>query len=502
MTSKPRLKASTLSLVVLGALSIQGCATKQIWIPELETATKTYQEIAQDPIVSALAAEELSLAEFQLQIAETAHEQFKPASVVKHEALVAQLKTLTAQQRARAQSANHKLDVAMGQQTLLSEAAIAAATPPPPSPIYDEPIIAAATPFDSQEDIASQVAALAQQLAALQRRIDQGKLQPQAGISNAQFPQGTVTPADGGSPFTSHLSQDIADPAGLEEEIHQQIALATQTQVNAEPSKKAARPAQTAINAEPSIAAALPPQTAVNAEPPIAAALPPQTAVDAEPPIAAALPAQTAVIAEPPIAAAHPAQTAVDAEPPIAAAHPAQATVNAEPPIAAAHPAQTTVNAEPPIAAALRAQQERKPLPASKQLYRELLSMNARSSSQGMALTLGDRYFEGRSARLWTKRADRHLDNVAGFLRNNPQLSLAVEAHTDDEASSEENHDLSIDRATAIKSQLVLRGIEESRIKATGFGETRPIAGNDNPLGRLQNRRVELIFPDVPATNP
>ena len=531
MTSKPRLKASTLSLVVLGALSLQGCATKQAWIPELEAATTTYQEIAQDPVVSALAAEELSLAEFQLQIAETAHEQFKPASVVKHEALVAQLKALTAQQRARAQSANHKLDVAMGQQTLLSEAAIAAATPPPPSPIYDEPIIAAATPFDSQEDIASQVAALAQQLAALQRRIEQSKLQPQAGISNAQFPQGAVTPTDGRSPFTSHLSQSTTDPAGLEEEIQQQVALATQTQVNAEPSIAAALPAQTAViaepsiaaalpaqtavNAEPSIAAAHPAQTAVNAEPPIAAALPAQTAVNAEPPIAAALPAQTAVNAEPSIAAAHPTQTAVNAEPSIAAALPAQTAVNAEPSIAAAHPAQTAVNAEPsiaaaqtavnaepPIAAALRAQQERKPLPAAKQLHRELLSMNARSSSQGMALTLGDRYFEGRSARLWTKRAERHLDNVAGFLRNNPQLSLAIEAHTDDEASSEENQDLSIDRATAIKSQLVLRGIDESRIKATGYGETRPIAGNDNPLGRLQNRRVELIFPDVPATNP
>ena len=68
MTSKPRLKASTLSLVVLGALSLQGCATKQAWIPELEAATTTYQEISQDPVVSALAAEELSLAEFQLQI--------------------------------------------------------------------------------------------------------------------------------------------------------------------------------------------------------------------------------------------------------------------------------------------------------------------------------------------------------------------------------------------------------------------------------------------------
>ena len=486
MTSKPRLKASTLSLVVLGALSLQGCATKQAWIPELEAATTTYQEISQDPVVSALAAEELSLAEFQLQIAETAHEQFKPASVVKHEALVAQLKTLTAQQRARAQSANHKLDLAMGQQTLLSEAAIAAATPPPPAPIFDEPIMAAATPFDSQEDIASQVAALAQQLAALQRRIEQSNLQSQAGISNAQFTQGAVTPADGGSPFTSHLSQAARDPAGLEEEIHQQIALATQAQVNAEPSIAAAQPAKTAINAEPSIAAARPAQTTVYAEPAIAAARP----------------AQTAINAEPAIAAAHPAQAAVNAEPAIAAAHPAQTAINAEPAVAAAHPAQTAVNAEPPIAAALRAQQERKPLPAAKQLHRELLSMNARSSSQGMALTLGDRYFEGRSARLWTKRAERHLDNVAGFLRNNPQLSLAIEAHTDDEASSEENLDLSIDRATAIKSQLVLKGIDESRIKATGYGETRPIAGNDNPLGRLQNRRVELIFPDVQSTNP
>ena len=46
MTSKPRLKASTLSLVVLGALSLQGCATKQAWIPELEAATTTYQAVS------------------------------------------------------------------------------------------------------------------------------------------------------------------------------------------------------------------------------------------------------------------------------------------------------------------------------------------------------------------------------------------------------------------------------------------------------------------------
>ncbi len=395
MTSRTRLKASTLSLVVLGALSLNGCAGKQVWSPELESATKTYQEIAQDPLVSALAAEELAMAERQLQRAQTAQDQYKPVSWVQHEAQVAQLKTLTAQQRARALSANHKLQVAMGQQTLLSEATLMAAAPPPPE---IEPTMAAATPFDmsgpyyagAQGDIEAQLAALSQQLAALQ-------IQLQAQSATIDTPQTLTAPqaqtnATPVAPVAAPIG-DLplisADPAGLESEMAQQTAAASSTDIAAEPA----------------------------------------------------------------------------------------------------------------IAAAMSVQQEQQPLPSAKQLHRELLAMNARSNSRGMALTLGDRYFEGRSSRLWSKRAARHLDNVAGFLDRNPRLSLDIEAHTDDEASSEENHDLSIDRATAIKSQLVLRGIEESRINATGFGESRPIAGNDNPLGRLQNRRVELIFPNIPAAN-
>lgn len=383
MTSRPRLKVSTLSLIVLGALSLNGCAGKQIWSPELESATNTFHEIAQDPLVAALAGEELGVAEHQLRLAQTAHDEYRPASMVRHEARVAQLRALTAQQRARALSANHKLQLAMGQQTLLSEATLMAAAPPPP-PV--EPIMSAATPFASSDDITSQLAALSQQLAALQSQLQAQQnatasppIAPQAQVITTPVPT-AIAPVT----FSGDLSA-AADPAGLELEMQQQTASST--------------------------------------------------------------------------------------------------------------------DAEPVIAAALPRQQEQQSLPSSRQLHRELLAMNARSNSRGMALTLGDRYFEGRSARLWTERATRHLDNVAGFLDRNPGLSLDIEAHTDDEASSEENHDLSMDRATAIKSQLVLRGVDENRINATGFGESRPIAGNDNPLGRLQNRRVELIFPDIPAAN-
>jgi len=363
MISRPRLKASTLSLVVLVALSLNGCASKKVWSPELEAATAKYQEVSQDPVVVALASEELAVAERQLAVAQDAYDWYEPRIAVQHEANVAKLRALTAQQRARALSANHKLQVALGQQPLLSEETILAATPP--RGLF-EPIMAAGTPLESRDQIIAHLAVLTQQIAALQNQLE----------INPDAPQ---------------LAQQKNAPA------------------SASNRKLAGLPTQ------------------------------PLTA---------------------------------------------DAIASTEPTLGAAIPAD---NIQPGN------------LPSAKDLHRELLAMNARSSSRGMALTLGDRYFEGRSARLWTKRADRHLDNVASFLERNPGLSLDIEAHTDDEATSEENHDLSLDRADALKSQLVLRGVAETRISTTGFGESRPIAGNDNTLGRLQNRRVELIFPNIPS---
>lgn len=130
-------------------------------------------------------------------------------------------------------------------------------------------------------------------------------------------------------------------------------------------------------------------------------------------------------------------------------------------------------------------------------LREELRAMNARPSESGMTLTLGERYFESGSARLWNGRAARHLDNIAAVMVENPGLAIDIEAHTDNQGSAEQNDNLSADRAIAIKSALVLRGVDGGRMNATGFGDSSPVTENDTPLGRLQNRRVEIIFPNV-----
>jgi len=123
--------------------------------------------------------------------------------------------------------------------------------------------------------------------------------------------------------------------------------------------------------------------------------------------------------------------------------------------------------------------------------------MNARPSSNGMSLTLGERYFESGSARLWKGRASRHLDNIAAVLAENPGLSVEVEAHFDNTGTETSRNNLTQDRATAIKSELVLRGVNPARINTAGLGDSAPIGNNDTQLGRLQNRRVEIIFPNV-----
>ena len=130
-------------------------------------------------------------------------------------------------------------------------------------------------------------------------------------------------------------------------------------------------------------------------------------------------------------------------------------------------------------------------------LLEELRAMNARPSSRGMSLILGERYFESGSARLWTGRAGRHLDNIAAVMVENPGLLLEIEAHTDSTGSAEQKDNLTSDRAVAIKSALVVRGVNAARISATGYGDSTPLADNDTELGKLQNRRVEIIFPNV-----
>jgi OOP family OmpA-OmpF porin len=85
------------------------------------------------------------------------------------------------------------------------------------------------------------------------------------------------------------------------------------------------------------------------------------------------------------------------------------------------------------------------------------------------------------------------LDKVAELLVNK-NFSLKLAGHTDNTGSADLNMRLSKDRAEAIKNYLVSKGANPSRIEATGYGMTQPIATNKTAAGRQQNRRVEFTL--------
>jgi OOP family OmpA-OmpF porin len=85
------------------------------------------------------------------------------------------------------------------------------------------------------------------------------------------------------------------------------------------------------------------------------------------------------------------------------------------------------------------------------------------------------------------------LDKVAELLVNK-NFSLKLAGHTDNTGSADLNMRLSKDRAESIKAYLVSKGANASRIEATGYGMTQPIATNKTAKGRQQNRRVEFTL--------
>ncbi len=87
------------------------------------------------------------------------------------------------------------------------------------------------------------------------------------------------------------------------------------------------------------------------------------------------------------------------------------------------------------------------------------------------------------------------LDIAAEQLRACGDATLAVEGHTDATGTEEYNVGLSDRRATTVRQYLVDRGISADRLAVSGRGEANPVASNDTPDGRAQNRRVELSPP-------
>jgi outer membrane protein OmpA-like peptidoglycan-associated protein len=117
-----------------------------------------------------------------------------------------------------------------------------------------------------------------------------------------------------------------------------------------------------------------------------------------------------------------------------------------------------------------------------------------KEEARGMVITLSGQvlFVTGKSELLPAARDQ--LDQVAVALKDQGDVKpMVVEGYTDSVGSDVTNQKLSKDRAEAVRAYLVSKGVPSEKITSVGKGESNPVASNDTPEGRANNRRVEII---------
>ncbi len=106
-------------------------------------------------------------------------------------------------------------------------------------------------------------------------------------------------------------------------------------------------------------------------------------------------------------------------------------------------------------------------------------------------------FFETGSAVI-KRKSFKLLRQVAQLLRGHSEIEeVTIEGHTDNRGNPKRNMELSQARAEAVRDFLINMGISPSRLKAVGYGSTKPIASNRTRRGRAKNRRVEFRITKV-----
>jgi len=125
----------------------------------------------------------------------------------------------------------------------------------------------------------------------------------------------------------------------------------------------------------------------------------------------------------------------------------------------------------------------------------ELNDLQAKQTDRGMVMTLSDVLFDTGRATL-KPGATRDLDRLAQALKDNANTRVKIEGYTDSVGSMAYNQGLSERRAQAVADALEVRGVPADRYQVEGLGKEYPVASNNTPEGRQQNRRVEIVFSD------
>lgn len=112
---------------------------------------------------------------------------------------------------------------------------------------------------------------------------------------------------------------------------------------------------------------------------------------------------------------------------------------------------------------------------------------------EGKIIQLRDIFFDTDKAEL-LPRSYTELNKLLTLMQDNPQMIIEVRGHTDSMGESNYNLYLSRKRSKAVVEYLNQNGIEKSRTRYKGYGNTMPVASNNDEEGRQLNRRVEFLI--------
>lgn len=118
--------------------------------------------------------------------------------------------------------------------------------------------------------------------------------------------------------------------------------------------------------------------------------------------------------------------------------------------------------------------------------------LETRDSARGLIVSMSDVLFDTGKFTLLPGAREK-LAKVAGILLAYPGLDIAVGGYTDNVGGDAMNQTLSENRAGSVRDYLVQQGVTGTSVSAKGYGNSSPVASNDNSGGRQQNRRVELV---------
>jgi outer membrane protein OmpA-like peptidoglycan-associated protein len=181
-----------------------------------------------------------------------------------------------------------------------------------------------------------------------------------------------------------------------------------------------------------------------------------------------------------------------------AAAAKAQADMATNQTASAAAIAAAKADADQSRLAAQQAQQNENQAVSDKAAMRAQLSeqlnsiLATRDSARGLIVSMSDVLFDTGQYSL-KPGAREKLAKVAGILIAYPGLNIEVGGYTDNVGGDDMNQKLSENRAGAVRNYLVEQGVITNSVTSKGFGNTLPVASNDNAAGRQENRRVELV---------